>query len=671
MNRSVLDILVKATDRASQVLNGVAQKAGKNLDDVQQRMDRAGQKMTLAVTAPFLAMSGAVTNAAGDLNESVNAINVVFGAGADKIHAYGETAAQAAGLSQRSFNQLVTPIGAMLQNVGFSADEAADSSINLAQRAADMASVFNVDVSEALGAIQAGLRGEADPLERFGVGLNEAAVQAKAVELGLGGAGGQLDANAKAQARLALLMDQTNRIAGDFANTSGEAANQERIMAAEAENAAAKLGQKLLPIKQKIIEILGKAIEAWNGLPEPIQNTVLVLAGVAAAAGPVLFYVSKLIGVVKGMRAAWLAFSTIAPRLGLSMSMALGPIGLVTAAVGLLAAAFATDFLGIRTATEGFVDDMAMNFGDLGDDIHRLADEAGVDFQAMKDRVKAEMEATGASVEEAVDRIDRELSGVPITADRHFEAYTQTTHQHMLAAKGIVQTETDAMAADLGGVPKEGADELLANQQLLVDATTQLVDFMEQALDPAQEMARLQAFLTSRELANGLTSNNPLVRQKAQELKAAAEGRISELNGYVYGANFASGFALGISENQWRAQSAAAGMAQVTRAIMPSSEPKDPRSPFRGITKAWGFMDTLARGLESGADRPAAALSRAMARARGGLSLGAVGAGGGFAGAGMGGGSPLVIHIENFTGSDREIDRFADRLAMRLRLQGV
>lgn len=35
------------------------------------------------------------------------------------------------------------------------------------------------------------------------------------------------------------------------------------------------------------------------------------------------------------------------------------------------------------------------------------------------------------------------------------------------------------------------------------------------------------------------------------------------------------------------------------------------------------------------------------------------------------GGPTISIHIENFTGSDGDIDRLADRLAMRLRLQGV
>ncbi len=62
---------------------------------------------------------------------------------------------------------MAVPIGALLQNMGMGLDATADNTTKLTQRAADMASVFNVDVSEALGAIQAGLRGEADPLERF------------------------------------------------------------------------------------------------------------------------------------------------------------------------------------------------------------------------------------------------------------------------------------------------------------------------------------------------------------------------------------------------------------------------------------------------------------------------------------------------------------------------
>lgn len=219
---SVLDILIRARDQASSVIEGVGDSATSNIDRIQQKMQRTGTIMSAAVTAPLLLLGNSATDAASDLNESVNAVNVVFGDAADTIHEFGKTSADTAGLSARAFNQLVTPIGAALQNVEFSADDAADASVNLAQRAADMASVLNVDVDEALVAIQAGLRGEAEPLERFGAGMTAAQVTAHALELGLADTAGELDENALAQARLSLIMQNTERFAGDFARTAEE-----------------------------------------------------------------------------------------------------------------------------------------------------------------------------------------------------------------------------------------------------------------------------------------------------------------------------------------------------------------------------------------------------------------------------------------------------------------
>ncbi|MGH7340280.1 MAG: hypothetical protein ACREKH_07300, partial [Candidatus Rokuibacteriota bacterium] len=180
------------------------------------------------------------------------------------------------------------------------ADDAASASINLAQRAADMASVFNVDVSDAMEAIQAGLRGEMDPLERFGVGLSEAAVKAHAMEMGLGGAGRELTAHEKAQARLSLLMAQTDRIAGDFAATSGEVANQERIAKAEAENMAAAFGQKLIPIKAKAIEVASGLLDRFSALSPGMQDLILRAITMAAVLGPLVTVIG---GVAKGIGA--------------------------------------------------------------------------------------------------------------------------------------------------------------------------------------------------------------------------------------------------------------------------------------------------------------------------------------------------------------------------------
>lgn len=327
-----------------------AEAAGSKVMSAGDKMMGAGTKASLFVTAPVLAGVNKLTNDATSLGESVNAVQVTFGEAAPKILAFGETAAQSAGLSKASFNELVTPIGAALQNVGFGADEAADASINLAQRAADMASVFNVDVSEALGAIQAGLRGEADPLERFGVGLSAAAVEAHALQMGLAdttvdmhelakaqsaaegaqwkltdavkahgegsweaeqarlavtdaerkleevmaGSTAELTDQQKAQARLSLLMKQSERVAGDFANTSDSAANAQRIAAAEAENLSAQFGTKLLPVKERLIAAAMAVLGWFERLTPAQQNLALGAVGAAAAIGPLTTVVGGL-----------------------------------------------------------------------------------------------------------------------------------------------------------------------------------------------------------------------------------------------------------------------------------------------------------------------------------------------------------------------------------------
>jgi hypothetical protein len=281
--------------RLQAILSADTGQFDKAMDRSDSRMRGVGKSAFSMGTALKASVAGLATgglavgmmktiDAASDLGESVNAVNVVFGDASQTILDFSERAAKEAGLSMRAFNQLVTPVGASLRNTGFAADEAARASVNLAKRAADMASVFNTSVDDALGAIQAGLRGEADPLERFGVGLSDAAVKAKAMSLGLAETEKELTANDKAQARLALIMQQTNKVAGDFSNTSGSMANQQRIAKAQFENLSATLGQKLIPIINKVLEVsiqfMGWAERNW---PE-FQRIVETAAGDAQAA---------------------------------------------------------------------------------------------------------------------------------------------------------------------------------------------------------------------------------------------------------------------------------------------------------------------------------------------------------------------------------------------------
>lgn len=257
-----------ATERLQVILELVtgkyrqeAQQAATSTQQIARSSDQAGTSTRnlggrfegLAATAK-VAVAGAATaavvgfakssiSAAKDLGESINAVEVVFGDAADTITGFGQISAQTVGLSTSTFQQMASQTGQLLQGMGLDADTAAESTIRLTQRAADMASVMNTDVDQALGAIQSALQGQSEPIRKFIGSFSVAELQAYAVEKGMIAAGESMDETTKALATMEFIMDKTNRMAGDFIQTSDELANSQRVAAAEFENAQARFGE--------------------------------------------------------------------------------------------------------------------------------------------------------------------------------------------------------------------------------------------------------------------------------------------------------------------------------------------------------------------------------------------------------------------------------------------
>ena len=256
MNDKTLSIVIKAQDKASKVMASVGDK----MEEISNKVAAAAKVAAVAVAAMAVAFSVNAVKSAIDLGESINAVQKTFGDASKKILEFGKVAAEQAGLSASAFNTAVTPIGAALRNVGFSADEAADSSIELGKRAADLASVFNTSLDDALTSIQAGLRGEADPLEKFGVGLSQTNVEAYALAQGIINVDEKMTPLQASTARMGLFLEQTNRFAGDFVETSDQAANKARILTARFENQSAVIGEKLLPVWELILDTGDKLI---------------------------------------------------------------------------------------------------------------------------------------------------------------------------------------------------------------------------------------------------------------------------------------------------------------------------------------------------------------------------------------------------------------------------
>lgn len=620
------------------------------LQGLGKQLQRTGAALSLFVTAPLVALGAAATEVASDLNESMNAVKVVFGEAAGEIDKFGRTSAKTVGLSQRAFNQAATQFSAFAKTVAGDGGDVAGVIETITKRGADFASVYNIDVADAMRLFQSGLAGETEPLRKFGVDLSAAAVEAHALAKGIGDGIGPLTEAEKIQARYSLLLEATAQVQGDFANTSMEAANAQRIAAAAAEDAAAKLGQKFIPIKLKVIEVLSAAIDAWSKLPAPIQDSIVVFGLAAAALGPLLGLIGTLVRSFGFLIKILPGATVLMQKFSLATSGVLGPIGLLVGALGAAAIAY-SDFINKTDPTSAAF----LRLGnEAGVAVHQISGAAvaiardlGISVEEVKERVVEAAEAMGLSWEEAIDLVSKgtdrltvKHKAAVVESGKQWDLYQAQITNAMTGPDGAVPTiedAVDAMAQEMGEAPGKMADELLANQQKLADATTELVNFMEQALSPAEEIFRLEGFLSSAELAAGLADGNPLVVQKATELRDAAAARLDELRGMTYQVGASAGYAFGAGLVDPAVINFVAGsasrLAAAARGIFPSSEPKDPNSPLRGITKAFGFGEILAQGILSGQS----AVTNAMrGLVSGGVTMPAVGAGAGAGGVGGG-----------------------------------
>jgi hypothetical protein len=249
--------------------------------------------------------------AASDLQQSMGAVESVFGSASQTIEDFADTAAQSVGLSEREFNELASVSGAMLQNLGYSADEAAQKTIDLSKRAADLAAVFGGPASQAMDAMTAALRGEYDSLEQYGVKLSESAVQQRALTETNKTAASQLTANEKAQAALNLIMEQSANAAGQFQSESNTLAVQQQQLKASFEDTAAQLGTVLLPYFQTFVGWLQQAVTWVQQNADLVQTLVVVIGSLAAA----VVAINGAMALWEAATTAWTAATKIAETL--------------------------------------------------------------------------------------------------------------------------------------------------------------------------------------------------------------------------------------------------------------------------------------------------------------------------------------------------------------------
>ena len=319
-------ISVNITGDARDAIKAINQTTGEIMT-MQQKTTTAISGManaigSSAVVAKIGDIAKTAIDAAANLEQSIGGVDVVFKNNADQIHAWAASAAQNLGLSQNSYNELATIIGSQLKNAGMSMDQVAGKTNDLITLGADLSSMFGGSTTQAVEALSSALKGEMDPIEAYGVSLNDATLQAQAASMGIGDLYAAGDRNAKMQATLAAITAQTSDATGNFAREAGTAQGQQQRLNATWENAQAALGQALLPavtwFTQKLTEMA-----SWVQQNSSWLTPLAVVLGVVAAA-------------VIGVNAAMSAYAAVAAIVAVAqgaLNLAFLPVIAVIAAV--------------------------------------------------------------------------------------------------------------------------------------------------------------------------------------------------------------------------------------------------------------------------------------------------------------------------------------------------
>lgn len=228
-----------------------------------------------------------------ELEDSSAAAGVVFGDSMSKVIEQSKTAGATLGLSSQQVINAANTFGTYGKAAGLGGNELAGFSTDLTALAGDMASFKGTSTEQAIEAVGAALRGEAEPIRAYGVMMDDASLKEEAFRQGLiTTTKDALTPQQKILAAQGLIFAQTKDAQGDFARTSMSTANVAKTLAAEQENLSAKMGGLLAPA---FTAVKLKALDGVRGV-SGFLDKVIEAKSVAAGGGTNVAILSSLFG---------------------------------------------------------------------------------------------------------------------------------------------------------------------------------------------------------------------------------------------------------------------------------------------------------------------------------------------------------------------------------------
>lgn len=281
-----LDVRIGADIQSFQ--QGMA-KMQRQLSQVGSNLRNTGRQLSTAVTLPILGIAGAAVKAASDVEEMQSKFNTVFKTVGGDVAKQIDNFAKASGRSRYQLQGMAAEMGDLFKPMGYTEEEAGKLSVQVAQLAVDLGSFNNMPMDEALARLRGTLVGSHENALAFAVTINEASLKQELMRMGADKLTGAQLNQAKVQARLNLLMAGTTDAQGDAIRTSDSFANQFLRLKNATYDLGVTIGELLLPYANQLVGRLQGMVDYVQNLNPETKKLGIIIAGVAAAAGPLIF----------------------------------------------------------------------------------------------------------------------------------------------------------------------------------------------------------------------------------------------------------------------------------------------------------------------------------------------------------------------------------------------
>lgn len=326
--------------------------------------------------------------AASNLQEVANVVDVTFGASAEKINQWAKQNAASFGLSETAAKRYAGTYGTMAKQFDMTTDQAAAMAIELTKLTGDVASFYNIEDKAAATKLKAIFTGETEALKELGVVMTQTQLDAYAMANGWNKTTKDMTEQEKVVLRYQYTMEKLGHAQGDFMRTSDGYANSVRTLKLELEDLKVEIGNELIPVAAQGIGALGEVIKTVGPAVVSVAQSIRYYAMAWSQASEATKTVVTISAAAIGVFVIWpkvVAIATAAQKLlttqivstGMAIRYTLGVLGVFLGLLALfnvakqasdLKAAEDISNIGESAATSsGAVDTLADSMKDLGD----------------------------------------------------------------------------------------------------------------------------------------------------------------------------------------------------------------------------------------------------------------------------------------------------------------